>query len=225
VLIGSYTIPNLKTPPNTKEVNGLSIERRKLSELVKAEWNPRRITTEQQVALQRSLKEFGTVEPIVVNKHTGNVVGGHQRLDALLAIGETETDVLVGEWDEAQEKVLNIALNKISGEWEYQKLTSLFEEIEQAGIDLNLTGFSELEIAQALNTFTEKGINDSSSEYIGMPEFDQQDKEAFRSILVHFKNQDDVDTFSRLTNNPLTPKTKSIWFPKVENEKFMDKRY
>lgn len=105
---------NLKTSQNTKEVNGLAVERRKLTDLVKANWNPRKITTEQQAALQRSLTEFGTVEPIVINRVTGNVVGGHQRLDALLANGETETDILVGEWSAEQEKALNIALNKIS---------------------------------------------------------------------------------------------------------------
>ena len=150
MLIGSCAVSNLKNTPTVKEVNGLAIERRKLSELVKAEWNPRKITTEQQAALQRSLAEFGTVEPIIINRATGNVVGGHQRLDALLALGETETDVLVGDWSAEKEKALNVALNKIHGDWDEVKLADVLTELQSAELEIALTGFSEEEIERLL---------------------------------------------------------------------------
>ena len=78
-------------------LNGFPVKRMKLSELTKAPWNPRKISDEQKTALKRSISEFGTVEPIVFNQTTGNIVGGHQRLDTLLALGESETDESNGE--------------------------------------------------------------------------------------------------------------------------------
>lgn len=127
-------------------INGLQVERRQLAELVRAPWNPRKIGDDQARALQRSLAEFGTVEPIIINSVTGNVVGGHQRLDALLANGGTETDVLVGKWSPEQEKALNIALNKIHGEWDEDKLSALLTELQDADFDVGLTGFNDAEI-------------------------------------------------------------------------------
>lgn len=130
------------------QLNGFPIERKKLAELTKAPYNPRKITPEQAKALQRSLTEFGTVEPIIWNKQTGHIVGGHQRLDALQALGETETDVLIVDMPEEREQALNIALNKISGDWDNGMLSdvllSMHEELRE------LTGFSEDEIAALL---------------------------------------------------------------------------
>ena len=59
----------------------------------------------------------------------------------------------------------------------------------------------------------------------GMPEFDQQDKTAFRSIIVHFKDNGAVSEFCELLNQNVTDKTKMIWFPEIEIETTADKRY
>lgn len=133
------------------QLNGFPIERKKLTELTKAPYNPRKITPEQASSLQRSLTEFGTVEPIIWNKQTGHIVGGHQRLDALQALGETETDVLIVDMLEEREKMLNLALNKISGEWDVRSLIDLFNELGDIDIDLSLTGFSTEEIASYID--------------------------------------------------------------------------
>lgn len=130
------------------EINGFPIKRVNVSELQKAPYNPRKISEEQRKALQRSLKEFGTVEPIIVNKQTGNIVGGHQRLDALLALGEQETDVLIVDMPEEREQALNIALNRISGEWDNALLSdvllSLHDDMRE------IAGFTQEEIAALL---------------------------------------------------------------------------
>ncbi len=131
-------------------LNGFPVEHKRLDELTKAPWNPRKISEEQRAALECSLAEFGTVEPIVVNRVTGHVVGGHQRLDALLALGETTTDVIVVELAAEREKLLNIALNRISGEWDEVKLTDLLNELTTSGLDTSLTGFSTAEIDELL---------------------------------------------------------------------------
>jgi ParB-like chromosome segregation protein Spo0J len=110
-------------------LNGFPIERKALTDLIPAPWNPRRISEEQKSALAQSVQSFGLVEPIIWNQRSKRVVGGHQRIEALFHNGQTETDVVVVDLDDANEKALNLALNKISGEWDDQKLADLLREI------------------------------------------------------------------------------------------------
>ena len=107
----------------------MNIEKKKTAELLPAEYNPRKDLKpgdEEYEKLKRSIEEFGYVEPVIWNKKTGRVVGGHQRLKVLIDLGITEVDCVVVEMDEAKEKALNIALNKISGDWDKDKLALLF---------------------------------------------------------------------------------------------------
>ncbi len=92
--------------------------------------------------LKRSIDTFGCVEPLVWNKRSGNLVGGHQRFKVLLARGDTEVEVSVVDLPPEKEKALNIALNKISGDWDSRKLAELLDElVELPGFDVELTGF------------------------------------------------------------------------------------
>ena len=90
--------------------------------LVPADYNPRKITDHQMSALKRSLERWGFVEPVVLNERTGRIVGGHQRVAAALELAMSEVPVIKVILDEDAEKALNIALNKISGEWDEVKL-------------------------------------------------------------------------------------------------------
>lgn len=119
-----------------------------ISELKVAEYNPRLQLTPDMPGFERlkqSILEFGNVEPIVFNKHTGHVVGGHQRLAVLKELGETETDVSVIDMPIEQEKLLNVALNKIKGDWDYNKLPELLKEFDIN--EVKLSGFSPAELA------------------------------------------------------------------------------
>lgn len=137
-------------------LNGFPVERRRLDELVKAPWNPRKISAGQQTALRRSLAEFGTVEPVIVNRTTNHIVGGHQRLDALVALGETETDVLIVELPAEKEKALNIALNQIRGEWDWPQLEVLIKALDAGGAELDVLGFDEGALAGLLADVADK---------------------------------------------------------------------
>lgn len=97
----------------------VTVEDLPLSDLKPAAYNPRRIAPENLAALAASVGEFGLVQPIVWNRTTGNVVGGHQRLEVLRARGATRTSVVVVELDRDRERALNLALNsqKIEGRW------------------------------------------------------------------------------------------------------------
>lgn len=99
-------------------------------------------------ALERSINEYGYIDPIIWNKATGNVVGGHQRLAVLKRLGHKEIQVSVVNLSLDKEKALNIALNKIAGEWDEDLLTSLFEELGEDS--LALTGFDMDEIEELL---------------------------------------------------------------------------
>ena len=96
--------------------------------------------------LKRSIEEFGYVEPLVWNKRTGVLISGHQRLKILLEQGVKEVEVSVVDLDEEREKALNLALNKISGDWDYAKLRDLLEELDTGAFDIELTGFDLEEI-------------------------------------------------------------------------------
>jgi DNA modification methylase len=107
--------------------------------------------------LGRSIERFGYVEPIVWNERTGNVVGGHQRLKWMLAEGEREFDVSVVNLSPSEEKALNIALNKISGDWDEERLAALLQELaEDNTIDEALTGFDPDEIDDIIAGITEE---------------------------------------------------------------------
>ena len=115
----------------------VQLERKLLADLAAAPWNPRKISEKALAGLGESVKRFGLVVPIVWNRATGHVVGGHQRIKALLAQNVVDTDVVVVELPEIEEKALNVALNsgEISGEWTPDAM-ALIDEIAASMPDL-----------------------------------------------------------------------------------------
>ena len=127
----------------------MQIKKAMLKDLVSPDWNPRQITDEELEKLRTSLDEFGYIEPIIVNDVNMHIVGGNQRAKALKALGYEEVDVVyVHLEDLAKEKACNVALNKISGEWDNDKLKIVLEDIELSDIDVSLTGFDEIELTE-----------------------------------------------------------------------------
>lgn len=141
----------------------MDMRRLTLSELTPADYNPRKDLKPgdaEYEKLKRSLTEFGYVEPVIWNKTTGHIVGGHQRLKVLADLGYTEVDCVVVELDETREKALNIALNKISGEWDESKLALLIADLDAADFDAELTGFDEDEIQAMIGSLDEAEAHD-----------------------------------------------------------------
>ncbi|AQY42404.1 site-specific DNA-methyltransferase [Bacillus thuringiensis] len=109
--------------------------------------------------LRRSIEEFGYIELLVWNENTGNLVGGHQRFKILKAKGIQEVEVSVVRLDKSKEKALNIALNKISGDWDYPALGKLLSELSGAdNIDVELTGFSFDEMGDLFEELQIEGL-------------------------------------------------------------------
>lgn len=113
--------------------------RKKIDELVPADYNPRKDLQEADKEYQdikRGIQTYGLVIPLIMNKRTGNLVNGHQRLKVLKALGWTEVDVSVVDMDDKKEKALNLALSRIDGDFDNKALTNVMSEIRAAGIDL-----------------------------------------------------------------------------------------
>ena len=141
----------------------MNIEKKKVTELLPADYNPRKDLKPgdpEYEKLKRSLEQFGYVEPVIWNKTTGRVVGGHQRLKVLQDLGETEIECVIVELSEEKEKALNIALNKISGEWDTEKLGLLIADLQGADFDVSLTGFDQNEIDDLFKDSVKDGIHD-----------------------------------------------------------------
>jgi DNA modification methylase len=113
--------------------------------------NPRSMSAAEMEKLKRSIREFGFVEPLVVRRQDDTVIGGHQRLAAVKARGMTRVPVIYVDLSEAQAKVLAVALNNISGDWNLPKLGELLEELRDLpDLDEALTGFDPREIDSLL---------------------------------------------------------------------------
>lgn len=139
------------------------IEKKNTADLLPADYNPRKDLKPgdaEYEKLKRSIEQFGYVEPVIWNKTTGRVVGGHQRLKVLIDMGMTEVDCVVVELSEEKEKALNVALNKISGDWDKDKLALLIADLQGADFDVSLTGFEPAEIDALFKDTLKDGIKD-----------------------------------------------------------------
>ena len=141
----------------------MNIEKKNVKDLLPADYNPRKDLqpgdTEYE-KLKRSIEQFGYVEPVIWNKQTGRVVGGHQRLKVLIDSGITEVDVVVVDMNTEKEKALNIALNKISGEWDTDKLALVIADLQGADFDVSLTGFDPEELDDLFRDDVKGGVKE-----------------------------------------------------------------
>lgn len=124
-----------------------------INKLIPATYNPRKDLKpddEEYIKIKNSIVKFGFVSPLVINKDM-TVIGGHQRLKVLKDLGITEVECIVVDLDKTNEKALNIALNKIQGDWDEDKLEALLQELKLEEFDMNLTGFDFDEVDEILN--------------------------------------------------------------------------
>lgn len=119
-----------------KSINWIN-EKRKVSELIPAKYNPRKLSEIQKEQLKSSINKFSLCDPIIINKNNV-VIGGHQRIKILKDIGTSECDVRVPDilLDDNQEKELNIRLNKNLGDWDNVLLKEFDENmLKDVGFD------------------------------------------------------------------------------------------
>ena len=165
----------VKSKPKMPDVETV---RMPLAMLLPADYNPRRISDRAMKGLRASLERFGELGGIVYNKRTGSLVGGHQRVKALAAMGIDDAEVRVVDLPVAEEKAANLALNHpgIGGEWDDALLAVVLDEVKR---DLP-TAFEELQLDDIIGSSapadfggTESGeAGDSQTEEINVDDFD-----------------------------------------------------
>lgn len=179
----------------------INIQEMSINDITPADYNPRIDLNEnddEYKKIKNSIEEFGYVDPIIWNKRTGNIVGGHQRYTVLKDLGYDKVDVSVVDMNEQDEMALNVALNKVEGEWDRNKLKDVIEQLEEDR--LMFTGFDEDEIDSLMNDIN---IDDFFEEEEKEPNREEQDGESKLDTaielleLVHNKFNDVSDDYKK----------------------------
>ena len=166
--------------------------------------------------LKNSIEKFGMVEPIIWNKRTGNVVGGHQRLKVLTDKGEKEVECSIVDINEKEEKKLNILLNKAKGYWNISGLTDVLQELNECEM-MDLTVFEEWEL-ESLNIQYEHINYLLEKDFSGYSETNVSDTFAMTFTLPE-KEREAVERYIKNTKNAKTILASEI-INKIKEEQY-----
>lgn len=183
----------------------MDIVKVKIADIKIAKYNPRKdlmADDTEYKRIEKSLETFGMVEPVILNKDN-TLISGHQRLKVLKAKGYEEVDASYVDLSEMDEKTLNVALNKIKGEWNYEKLRDLMQELKEDEADLEITGFDDFEIKML--TETHSYIDDLLEDDFTVNASEKPMKEFFGMTIVMNKEYQDaiVDYANRNSKKPI----------------------
>lgn len=140
----------------------MEIKELSLKELKPAAYNPRKKLKKgdkEYEKIKQSLLKFGYVDPIIVNEDL-TVIGGHQRLTVLKDLDYETAKCVIVDLPKEDEKALNIALNKITGQWDEALLADLLLDLQESDFNLDLTGFELPEIDDILSNVHDKELSE-----------------------------------------------------------------
>ena len=135
-----------------------------VSVLKPAEYNPRKKLKpgdKEYKKIKASIEEFGFADPLVINSDM-TIIGGHQRLTVAQDLGYTEVPCAVVDVDKDREKALNIALNKITGQWDEEMLANLLKDLDTVKFNTDLTGFDRSEIEDLFSNIYDKKVKEDN---------------------------------------------------------------
>ena len=186
-----------------------------LSKIKPYDKNPRTHPEEQIELLAAAMEQEGVTAPVLVDED-GVIIYGHGRRLAAMRNRYKQYPVVIARgWTEGQKRAARIKDNQLgllSG-WNMPLLREEAVELKTAGYDLPLLGFTD----KMTEWLTSAGdlVTDPNAEWSGMPHFNNPDARAFRSIVVHFNDQEAVDAFAKVTNQNITDKTRFLWYPEI----------
>lgn len=189
--------------------------------------NARTHSAAQVRQLAESISTYGFTFPILVTEEF-DIIAGHGRLAAAKLLGLEEVPVIVARgWDEAKIRAYRILDNKVAlnSEWDTAVLETELRSLLDYEVDLGSIGFNDAELSRLLSDGTEAGDIDARKEWGGMPSFEQADKTSAYQCVVHFKTLEDMQEFARRIEQPMTERTRSVWFPPDEIGRIADKRW
>jgi hypothetical protein len=187
------------------------VERRDLASLIPYARNARLHDEAQVARLADSIKQWGWTIPVLVDEHD-EVIAGHGRIMAAQKIGIESVPVMVARgWSPAQVKAYRLADNKLNelSSWDAALLTVELAELNDLGLAA-LSGFSAIELDSLLTS-----ASDPEENWQGMPEVAQGNAEAYRSMMVHFVDEEAVRQFAQLIGQVIRDRQKYLWFPLV----------
>jgi len=185
--------------------------------------NPRKHSDANLAAIRGSLQRFGQQKPIVVSPE-GVILAGNGTWEAARQLGWTEIAIVRSVLAGSEATAFRIADNRsaeLAG-WDYEVLTQLLRSLDEEGAEIGDLGWEDNELQALLQA--QYGENPGGL-WNGMPEFKQEDKTAYRDIIVHLVDEAAVEKFQALVGQSLTPDTKFIWFPPQPNAPLVDKNY
>lgn len=175
-----------KTQGGDRQGPGLPTRILDVFEIIPAESNPRKQLkpgSKDFEDLKRSIETFGLVAPLVWNKRSEKLIGGHQRLLVLQHLGWTEVEVTVVDLNKTDERLLNITLNNVEGSWDNSTLAGMLAELAtNQKVDVTITGFSGAELDKLLT---------SAEKLEGEHEFTEELLEAHNYVVLYFDNEMD----------------------------------
>lgn len=203
----------MTNPKNSNKATASKVVTVKVSALVPYAHNSRTHSEAQVAQIAQSIKEFGFTNPVLIDE--GNVIiagEGRVRAAKTLKLDSVPCIVLRGLTD-AQKVAYVIADNKIAlnSGWDTDKLLDELSRIAELGLDIDMTGFDEVEISTLFDVVEDN--EGTTPDWSGMPDFNQKDVGPFRTVHVHLPDQAAVNAFAKLIGQKLTDKTKSAWYP------------
>jgi hypothetical protein len=170
------------------------IEKKKIADLIPAPYNPRQSTAKQEKHLKESLEKFGLVEPIIFNKQTGYIVGGHFRVRELKKLGINEIQCVIVDLNEADEKELNIRLNANTGSWDWDTLANDWEVVDLDAWGLDVPQFDTVD-----TDYSDKN-----------KEIDVEELEGLMTINLKYTEEDYWKVKEQLSKVAQTPE-QAVW--------------
>lgn len=184
-----------RSPSKPTGGGGLTVKSIPVGKINPAPYNPRKDlkpSDAEYQKLKRSLAEFSCVEPLVWNERSGNLVGGHQRLKVMVAeFGAKTIQVSVVDLDDGAEKRLNLALNKVGGEWDPGRLAELLLDLRSAEAEMGATGFGDAEIESliAAGEAADKGAGPQLGDFEYRIVVTCESEEAQHKLLARFDKE------------------------------------
>jgi hypothetical protein len=174
--------------------------------------------------MQGILAEVGYVDALMVRDTPDGlqIIDGHLRAEVT---PDTEVPVLVVDLSEEEARKVLATFDPLAAMAEADKdaLGKLLYDLEtdSDGLQEMLDGLARQNWVQPEG----QEVNDPEAEWVGMPEFENEDQTAFQIIHVHFKSHEDVQVFGKAIGQGLTDKTRSIWFPPVRDTNDVAEQY
>jgi len=184
--------------------------------------NARRHSDRNIQAIAASLARFGQQKPIVIDSQ--NVVrAGSGTLDAARALDWTHIDCVRSDLKSVDLSAYSLADNRSAelADWDDDNLRTALQSLVEAGVPLEDMGFDAADLENLLGEM----VNDPSSEWDQMPEFEHEDQNSVQRIQMHFATLADVQAFAKLIGQEIGDKTRSMWYPPADIGTIKDKRY